>query len=180
MMLMALDHASAMIARVHFMEVWGIEFSAYSPYPSVVWWFTRFVSHLCAPGFFFLMGLSIGLFAEKRKNEGWERAKIRNYFLKRGSLILAIMVFLELPAWGLSMAFGGSTGTGTMMPGETSGGFGFPTTVLYGLGACMLISAFMFRWSKLVLLSISIVGFALSGIYILGSDFSQSFSFFDR
>jgi len=176
MILMALDHASAMIARVHFMEVWGIEFSGY---PSLGWWFTRFVSHLCAPGFFFLMGLSIGLFAEKRKKEGWGTAKIRNYFLKRGSLILGIMIFLELPAWGLSMIFG-DAGAGTMMPGAAQGGFAFPTTVLYGLGACMLITAFIFQWSKLVLLSISFAAFTLSGIYISGLDFSQSFSPFEH
>ena len=171
MMLMALDHASAMIARVHFMEVWGVDFAGY---PSLAWWFTRFVSHLCAPGFFFLMGISIGLFAEKRKQSGWETVAIRNYFLKRGGLILSIMLFLEFPAWGLSMVFSSVSGE-MIMPGAIGDGFAFPTTVLFGLGACMLLAAFLTQCGKLTLLAITAFSFILSGLYVSGLNFSQSF-----
>jgi len=58
MALMAIDHASAFIARVHFTEIWGVAFKGY---PTMAWWFTRFVSHLCAPGFFFLINFIRGL-----------------------------------------------------------------------------------------------------------------------
>ena len=34
MMLMAIDHASAFIARIHFTEIWGLTFKGY---PSEAW-----------------------------------------------------------------------------------------------------------------------------------------------
>ena len=49
MITMALDHASAMIARKHFTEIWGVPFTGYFSFD---WWLTWFLSHLCAPGFF--------------------------------------------------------------------------------------------------------------------------------
>jgi uncharacterized membrane protein len=54
MVLMAIDHASYFIARVHSAEFWGTALPIYS---SVFWFWTRWVTHLCAPGFFFLMGI---------------------------------------------------------------------------------------------------------------------------
>ena len=49
MITMALDHASAMIARKNFTEIWGVPFTGYFSFD---WWLTWFLSHLCAPGFF--------------------------------------------------------------------------------------------------------------------------------
>ncbi len=165
MILMALDHASAMIARTHFFEIWGVDFSGY---PDLGWWFTRFVSHLCAPGFFFLMGMSICLFAEKRKQAGWEDWDVRRYFFKRGGLILVFMLFLEFPGWGLSALFSGGGGAegGMNLPGQYSSGFFLPTTVLYGLGMCMLIAAFLWKLNKGWLILMTILSFAFSGWYI--------------
>ena len=77
MTMMAIDHASAMVGRMHFSELWGVEFGGY---PSFGWWPTRFLSHLCAPGFFFLMGMSIVLFAQKRQQVDWQPQQIRHYF----------------------------------------------------------------------------------------------------
>lgn len=54
MVLMALDHASYFIARVHSLEFWG---TALPVYPNAFWFWTRWVTHPCAPGFFFLMGI---------------------------------------------------------------------------------------------------------------------------
>ena len=56
MMLMAIDHASAFFARQHGSEFWSGAMTSYtSAFPFV----TRLVTHLCAPGFFFLMGAGI-------------------------------------------------------------------------------------------------------------------------
>ncbi len=163
MMLMALDHASGMIARVHFTEMWGVDFNTY---PSLAWWFTRFVSHLCAPGFFFLMGMSIYLFGHKRLEAGWSMGKINMYFLKRGGLILLFMFFLELPAWLLGMSFNEVRTEAPALPGLYEGGFLIPTTVLYGLGACMMLGGLFWRQKEILLFLISVLSFGWSGWYI--------------
>src|SRR6185436_2313461 len=63
MMIMAIDHASALIARQHASEFWA---GAMSAYTSAFPFLTRWITHLCAPGFFFLMGAGIYWFAAAR------------------------------------------------------------------------------------------------------------------
>jgi uncharacterized membrane protein len=171
MMTMALDHASVMIGRKHFSEFWGIDFSGY---PSFDWWLTRFVSHLCAPGFFFLMGMSIFLFAQNRLHSGWDNKQIRKYFLKRGGLIWVFMLFLEFPAWGLSIyakAREEAITSSIHLPGLLpEGAFFMPTSVLYGLGACMMIGAFLWQLRNWQLLLITIGSFGISYWYISNSN----------
>lgn len=177
MMLMALDHASAIIGRKHFSEFWGVPFAGY---PDFAWWLTRFLSHLCAPGFFFLMGMSIFLFAQKRLQSDWSARQIHAYFLKRGGIILLLMFFLEFPAWGISMALQikdpSVAATGFQMPGLAGSYFLIPTSVLYGLGACMMIAGFFWRLKSWQLLSITIGSFALSWWYISHSNPSLAFN----
>ena len=163
MILMAIDHASAMIARTHFLEMWGFAFEAY---PSLAWWFTRFVSHLCAPGFFLLMGMSIYLFAQKRSAQSWDKSAIRTYFFKRGAFILLLMFFIEFPGWGLSAFFSQASSGGMNFPGQFEGGFTIPTTVLFGLGTCMMLGGLLWNWRKEVLLLITVLAFAFSAWYI--------------
>ncbi len=162
MIFMALDHASAMIARVHFTEIWGVDFS---PYPDIAWWFTRFISHLCAPGFFFLMGMSIYLFAQKRLSASWTPKQIYTYFIKRGTMILLFMLFLEIPAWIIGFYFN-QLPSSSSMPGHVDGFFIFPTTVLYGLGACMIIGGFLWKLKPWQLGLLSISSFVGSAFYI--------------
>lgn len=179
MLLMALDHASAMIGRVHFSEWWGVEFKGY---PDLGWWLTRFLSHLCAPGFFFLMGMSIFLFAQKRLQSEWPVGQINRYFLKRGGIILLLMFFLEFPAWAISMVLKVSapataaTAVASAMPGMAGSYFLIPTSVLYGLGACMIIGGFLWRLQTWQLLGIAIGSFALSWWYITNANPSEAFN----
>ena len=165
MILMAIDHCSAMVARTHFTEMWGVTFEGY---PTIGWWFSRFVSHICAPGFFFLMGISMLLFAQSRLKNGWSINRVRNYFLKRGSLILLIMFLLEFPSWALSSVFKSSemVSSGMSFPGKYNGGFFIPTTVLYGLGMCMLICSFLLKLKKDYMLLIAVASFGFSTWYI--------------
>jgi uncharacterized membrane protein len=60
MVLMAIDHASFFIARVHPMESWATPPPYYADAAA---FFTRWLTHLCAPGFFLLMGIGIVWFA---------------------------------------------------------------------------------------------------------------------
>ena len=61
MILMALDHANHFVAQLHPAgEMWGGPFPTYS---DPLAFLTRLVTHLSAPGFFFLMGAGMSLFA---------------------------------------------------------------------------------------------------------------------
>ena len=61
--LMALDHASFFIARMHSREFWG---TALPHYDTILPFLMRLASHMCAPGFFFLMGAGMSLFSASR------------------------------------------------------------------------------------------------------------------
>ncbi len=62
MVLMTVDHANYFVVRMHPTgEFWGIPLPQYES----AWAFlTRFITQPCAPGFFFLMGVGMVLFAE--------------------------------------------------------------------------------------------------------------------
>ncbi|MCH4888280.1 DUF1624 domain-containing protein [Acidaminobacter sp. JC074] len=63
MILMALDHASYFIIDTHFYE--GYDFI--TPYPSSLAFMVRWITHLCAPGFFFVLGYSLYHAYQKKK-----------------------------------------------------------------------------------------------------------------
>ncbi|CEM00669.1 unnamed protein product [Vitrella brassicaformis CCMP3155] len=50
----------------------------------------RQVSMVCAPGFFFCMGVSMTLFAMHRREKGWNRLRIARHFVVRGVLFLLL------------------------------------------------------------------------------------------
>jgi uncharacterized membrane protein len=88
MMIMAIDHASAFIARQHSSEFWAGAMSAYS---SAFPFLTRWITHLCAPGFFFLMGAGIYWSAARREGSAVART------VGRGAVILLCGLLLESP-----------------------------------------------------------------------------------
>lgn len=68
MAVMALDHANIFVARRHPPpEMWSGPFPRYD---DALTFLTRFVTHLAAPGFFFLMGAGMFLFALARRRLG--------------------------------------------------------------------------------------------------------------
>lgn len=94
MMLMAIDHASAFLARQHGSEFWA---GAWSAYDSAFPFLTRWVTHLCAPGFFFLMGAGIYWFAASRREAGWTEAQTVRRTAMRGLALFLIGQLLENP-----------------------------------------------------------------------------------
>ncbi|HXD90479.1 MAG TPA: hypothetical protein VNU00_05415, partial [Candidatus Binataceae bacterium] len=94
MIVMAIDHASLFIAHRHSSESWNGEITVYH---SVFPFLTRFVTHLCAPGFFFLMGMGMAMFPDSRRSRGWSENKIAWYMVKRGSLLLVVNQLIENP-----------------------------------------------------------------------------------
>ncbi len=93
MVLMALDHASLLLARVHPFEMWNQPLPAYG---SASWFFTRWLTHLCAPGFFLLMGAGMALLESSRRAQGWNPARVRRFFLLRGAALIAISYAFEV------------------------------------------------------------------------------------
>ena len=94
---MALDHANYFIAQQHSSgEHWGGGFPAYN---STLPFLTRLVTHFCAPGFFFLMGVGMLLFAESRRKQGWGTWKTIGQFWIRGLILIALQLFVINPIW---------------------------------------------------------------------------------
>jgi len=100
-LLMALDHANFHIAQQHSPgEYWGGHFPTFA---SPLHFLLRFVTHFSAPGFFFLMGVGLMLFASSRRNMGWKESKIRVHFLIRGLILIAFQGVLNYgQAWSVA------------------------------------------------------------------------------
>lgn len=100
MIFMSLDHANHFIAQKHSTgEYWG---GAFPGYPDALSFLTRWVTHLAAPGFFFLMGMGMWLFARSRREKGWENWQIAGHFILRGAVLIALQFYVINPAWELS------------------------------------------------------------------------------
>jgi len=94
---MALDHANYFIAQQHSSgEHWG---GAFPSYTSALPFITRLVTHLSAPGFFFLMGTGMLLFAEAQRKQGWKAWKIISHFWIRGFALIALQLLVINPIW---------------------------------------------------------------------------------
>ena len=100
MVFMALDHANHFIAQKHSSgEYWG---GAFPKYNDVLPFLTRWITHLSAPGFFFLMGMGMWIFAHSRQKQGWSKSQIIRHFVARGFILIALQFFIVNPAWQLS------------------------------------------------------------------------------
>jgi len=122
MVVMALAHANTFISHgKRGFELWAGSFPNYSG--NVLAFLTRGVTHIAAPGFFFLMGAGMVLFAHSRREQGWSTAKIARHFALRAALLLFLQFCIENPAWQI-----GQPGNGQIYYG-----------VLYALGGTMLI-----------------------------------------
>ena len=133
--LMALDHANYFVARAHSPgEYWGGVFPAYA---TAAVFLARLVTHPAAPGFFFLMGTGMALFASRRAEQGWAARRIRCRLLLRGALLIGLQLLIVNRAWEL-----------------TPGGWGLRIYigVLTALGAAMLVAAWLLEVKPLVLL----------------------------
>lgn len=157
MCLMAVDHASFGIARIHAFEAWST-----SPVePATI---TRAISHLCAPGFFMLMGAGmVWLGKSRQQSEGWSHARIRKFFITRGLLLLVIQHFIENPAWIL-MSVSGSQDLAMNQVTQPGGGSDFflHFAVISALGVAMIFWAFLIELPSIVILAVCGVAMALS------------------
>lgn len=139
MIVMALDHANLFIAHEHSPgEFWSGPFPRYG---DALAFLTRFVTHLSAPGFFFLMGAGMVLFAESRRRLGWSEGAIARHLVVRGLLLIALQLLVEDPAWQIGAPLG-------LLPVYVG--------VLYALGASMIAGALLLRAGSAALLGLSL------------------------
>ena len=121
---MALDHANYFIAQAHSSgEYWGGVFPTYATAGAFL---LRLITHPAAPGFFFLMGAGMALFAPRRLERGWKPAEIRRHFMIRGALLIVLQLLVINRAWELS---------------PQGWGLSLYIGVLSALGAAMIVCA---------------------------------------
>lgn len=139
MVVMALDHVSLMVGRFHSSEMWA---GAWTHYSSSLAFLTRFASHFCAPGFFFLMGAGMSLMASSRAAHGWRARRISRAILIRGLVLIAVSTLVEVPAFLTAILSGPPDPAASpefAIPGMTEPRW--VLTVLFALGASMVLSA---------------------------------------
>jgi uncharacterized membrane protein len=160
MILMALDHANAFVARMHSPgEFWGS--GPFPSYASGCEFLVRLVTHLCAPGFFLLMGAGMALFAADRRGRGVRPVAIARHFALRGALLVAINELVENPAWLLGSTLvaarahgvGLSTDEALGAAMQAPGGGGLPVLafgVLSALGLGMAVGGLLVQLPSVV------------------------------
>jgi uncharacterized membrane protein len=106
MILMTLDHASATVNRLryatdgYFLYRWG---QVLPP----AQFYTRWITHLCAPTFLFLAGMSLSLSTARRVQAGEAAWDIDRYLLARGALIAALdPLWMSFKLWHGQLALG--------------------------------------------------------------------------
>jgi len=146
MVLMALDHANLFVAQQHSSgEYWGGPFPVYR---DALPFLARLVTHLAAPGFFFLMGAGMVLLADSRRRRGWSEWAVIWHFLIRGGLLIALQLLVVNRAWELS-----------------PGGWGLDVYVgvLFALGGTMILGSLLLWLEPKLLLP-------LTGALVLGTE----------
>jgi len=162
MIIMAIDHASWFVAKIHFNEFWGVELSSDN---NSVWFFTRLISHICAPGFFFLMGVGVLFLVQSRLKSGWNNLRVKRFLITRGFILIIIETFLVAPAWIMGEAFSAIEIEKAQLPGVEGpifGNFG----ILSSLGVSMIISSFLIQIDKKWLFMLSVAGIIASYLYV--------------
>lgn len=148
MILMAIDHASAFIARQHASEFWAGAMSAYSAaFPFL----TRLITHLCAPGFFFLMGAGAYWFAASRRAAGWTDGAIARRLALRGLVIVAVAQLIEGPLPFLQELLKPAAvrlNRITAPPPIDGSSFYWALVVLTGLGLVLMVCAVLVVWAR--------------------------------
>lgn len=158
MMIMAIDHASALIARQHASEFWA---GAMSAYDAAFPFLTRWITHICAPGFFFLMGAGIywSAASQSDKNEGAAtgRTVLRGFAIfLTGQLVETPVLFLQ----GLLKPAKVSLNQISAPPPNDGGALYWGLIVLSGLGLTMIVCGLLLRlrpWSWLLVSALCVL-----------------------
>lgn len=163
MILMAIDHASQTwnAGRVNADSAYLPNFDLTGPFwdPGTVLdeaqFFTRWITHLCAPTFLFLSGTSLAMSFEKRRAEGMPERELDRHLLIRAGVVLGCEALLSLMA-GMGIAM---------------------LQVLFAIGTSMIAMVVLRRLPTALLLALGL-GWLVGSEYVLMQFFPipQSFS----
>ncbi|WP_299273508.1 heparan-alpha-glucosaminide N-acetyltransferase domain-containing protein [uncultured Psychroserpens sp.] len=168
MAIMAIDHVSFFIRKVHYSEYWGTNIR----YASTTDFISRAITHICAPGFFLLMGMGLYLFAENRLSKGWSKHQIFKWFLKRGIVLILIQQFIENPAWILSVITSGLQNEALLptVPGDDGSSLILVLSVLFSLGCSLILGSLCIYLKRFYWLVVALIIFIGSEFIILNSN----------
>jgi uncharacterized membrane protein len=131
MIIMVLDHVSMVYNRDHLSNDSAANYILGSPLPAFEF-FTRWISHICAPVFVFLAGTALAISVERKISKGFDSKGIDKDILIRGA-------FIALLDPTITSFFGGK----------------LTFQVLYAIGVAMMCMAFFRRLSTIQLLIIA-------------------------
>lgn len=98
MAIMAWDHVSGFWNRFH---RGGEGVLGNKPaFLNLKWWLARYVSHYCAPTFIFLAGTVLAISTTRRAARGESQLSISKRRPTRGVILLLLMYFSVIPAFG--------------------------------------------------------------------------------
>ena len=155
MMIMAIDHASGFIARQHGSEFWA---GAMSAYDAAFPFLTRWITHVCAPGFFFLMGAGIYWLAAARREAGVSEGAVIRRTVLRGFVIFLTGQLLETPVMYLQSLLKPAAVRLNQIsapPPNDGSALYWGLIVLSGLGLTMMVCGLLLRLRPWVWLLVS-------------------------
>ena len=164
---MALDHVGLMVGRFHSQEMWA---GAWPRYDAALPFLTRFVTHLCAPGFFLLLGAGLALQVDARAKSGWAPGRASRAIVTRGVVLLAVATLLEVPAFLIATLTGPSPGDNPdfAIPGGPERRWVF--TVLYALAVSTIAGGLLARVRSGVWAALAVVAILVTAITTPGPD----------
>jgi len=115
----------------------------------------RMLSHLCAPGFFFLLGMGMVLASQRAISQ---QVLVRSFF-RRGFLLILLQFFVENLLWFWPSWLGNGPGGSLLTVNSLYCG------VLYALGGSLIVTALLWRCS-LPVLSTLIIAVATSSCWL--------------
>jgi uncharacterized membrane protein len=127
-LLMALDHVRSYFTSATFDPLDLAQ-------TNVALFFTRWVTHLCAPTFIFLAGLSAYLMAQRL--EAWE---LRRFLITRGLWLVALEFTVVQFAWSFNLRYDN----------------GLFLQVIWAIGASMVVLAAIVSWPRWLLATIAV------------------------
>ncbi len=168
MILMALDHTAFFVAKRHPAEFWGVAMPVYDGWLPFL---TRFLTHLCAPGFFFLMGAGIVLLTASRDRSGWTTGRISRHLAIRGFVLILVGQTVELVPWivGAFVPEPSAFVFEVVAPGG-GGMMMMVLGVLYGLGASMIVCSLLIRAPSWLLMTLGVAAVMVTQVVTPGPE----------